>query len=335
MSDARLILSLMAADAACHDPEFLAALKPHYEIRDDGAWKEWPAPKLLEACRSADVMLIARRSPRFPEELARDRGRLKYICHCHGTIRPYLSKAHLEAGILVTNWGDEVSVVAESAMMLLLACLKQLPNLDAKVQGSPDRRVFQAYPCTLKNLAVGLYGFGPIGRHMARMLVPFEARVAVYDPYAQDIPDTIRRCGSLRELFGSCAVVSIHCGLNDATRHSVNRELLALLPQGGILVNTARGAIVVEEDLAELVREGKVLAGVDVIENERDWTASPLVGLPGAILTGHEGALGKGYPPDQAPAPRPADFVLENLRAFARGEPLKHIIRADEFDLKT
>lgn len=335
MGDARMRLSLLASDRDCHDPEFLAALEPHYQIRDDAAWKEWPQTKLLEACRSVDVVLISRRSPRFPEELARDPGQLKYICHCHGTIRPYLSKAHLEAGIIVTNWGDTVSNVAEFAMTLLLTCLRQIPTLDAKVQGQPDRRIFQAYPCTLKNLPVGLYGFGPIGRHMARMLVPFEAKVAIYDPYAKDVPDTLHRCGSLRELFERCPVISIHCGLNDATKHSVNRELLERLPQGGILINTARGGIVVEQDLAELVRAGKVLAGVDVIEDEAHWTASPLAGLPGAILTGHEGVVGKGYPPGQAPPPKPSDFVLENLLAFARGEPLKHIVRAEEFDLKT
>ena len=274
-----LKLGVFASDPYLSRPHLYEPVAADYELDIAPDWKTWSPERLLARCRGVDVILTGRGSPRLPDALVEDRGRLKYLLHLHGTIRHLVSRRHIEAGLVVTNWGDEIAGVAEGALALLLCQLKQIVTLNAFAKGGPDERIYQAFPATLSGRDVGLYGFGPIGRHMARMLEPLGARLAIYDPYASDVPPHIRRCESLRELFATCQAVSIHCGLNDQTRHSVTAELLALLPQGGIVVNTARGAIVDERALAEAVRSGRIVAGIDVIEDERNWPASPLAPL--------------------------------------------------------
>jgi phosphoglycerate dehydrogenase-like enzyme len=328
-------LGILAGDAVfktAASREFLSSL---FEVHDFSDWRSYDPVTLLEKCRSVDVVVTGRSSPRLPPGLAAHRGRLRYVCHLHGTIKHLVDKSLLEAGLIVTNWGNAVDGVAEGAMALLLCQLKQISTLNAWTKGAADERIHQTFPATLTGRDVGLYGFGPIGRHMARMLEPFEPRIAVYDPFAKYIPAQIRRCVTLRELFASCQIISIHCGLNNQTKMSVTRELLELLPQGGIVINTARGDIVDENALAELVAAKRLLAGCDVVHNEKNWTSSPLAPLPGAILTRHKIGSGKGYPPGQEPEPALPDHAKTNLRAFAEGKPLIHVVTAEEYDLKT
>ena len=331
----RLPLGITAGDAVFHTRATREFLAQHYTVHDLSDWAGQDAGALLARCRAVDVLLTGRQSFPIPLALAADPGRLRWVCHLYGSIRGLVDKRLLERGLLVTNWGDDTATVAESALALLLCQLKQLITFNAHVQGGPDRRIFHRFPATLAGRDVGLYGFGPIGRHMGRMLEPFGARVAVYDPYATAVPAGVRRCASLRELFATCQVISIHCGLNDQTRDSVTRELLELLPQGGIVINTARGGIVDEQALADLVRDGRLLAGLDVIRDEFNWPAAPVAGLPGAVLTGHSLGAGKGYPPGESPEPILPEFARRNLAAFAAGQPLINVITAAEYDRKT
>jgi phosphoglycerate dehydrogenase-like enzyme len=330
-------LGIFAKDQWFQDPEVLAQLQDGYEVHSFHNWQDFDPATLLERMRSVEIALIGRASPKFPPELAGNFGRLRYVCHCHGTIRPYVPKELITAGLITTNWGDAVDGVAEGAMAMLMCLLKQIVTLNQFTKGGPDLRIYQAYRCSLRELNVGLYGYGPIGRHMARMLEPFGAKVAIYDPYARNVPAHIRRCDNLRDLFASCQVISIHCGLNDQTKDSVTRELLDLLPQGGIVINTARGQIVDEAALGELVGAGRLLAGLDVIRDEQkwDWAGSPVAPHPGSILTHHNIGGGKGYPPGQTPKRLLPDFVVQNLAAYRQGKPLINVISAEEYDLKT
>jgi phosphoglycerate dehydrogenase-like enzyme len=332
----RISLGILADDEKFRDPYIRGHLMRHFEVHDFLDWRTYDQRTLLQKCRAVEIVLTGRGSPSLPLALARDFGKLRWLCHWYGTIRHLCDKRLVEAGLLVTNWGDAVDVVAEGAMALLFCMLKQLPALDAFTKGqATDERVPQMYPCTLKGRDIGLYGFGPIGQHMARMLGPFGPQLAVYDPYAQGLPRRIRRCATLRELFATCQIISIHCGLNKQTQDSVTRELLGLLPQGGIVINTARGGIVDEEALADFVRQGKLLAGVDVIRDEKDWAKSPLASLRGAVLTYHQIGSGKGYPPGYNPKPSLPDYIVDNLRAYRLGRPLIHVISAKIYDLKT
>lgn len=328
-------LGILSYDECMMDDEALAPLRQYYEIHDFRDWPSYDPQTLLEKCRSVEVLITGWQSPNLPVELADDKGRLRYVLHLRGSVRR-VPKALMEKGVAVTNWGNEVAGwMAEGAMTLLLCMLKQLPALDAWTRGGPDERIWQMFEPRLSSMIVGLYGFGPIGRRMAQLLEPFGASIAVYDPYAKDVPEHYRRCQTLRELFSTCHAVSIHCGLNDTTRLSVTRELLELLPQGGIIINTARGWIVDEAALAELVEQGRLVAGIDVIHDETDWTRSPLAKCRGVVLTRHSIGLGKGFPPDKRPKEKLPDYAMHNLLSYAQGQPLMYEVPLEEYDLKT
>ncbi len=325
-------------DAESWDLTPLRQALPEAELVTCPDCRNWSPAEYAERCRGFDAVIATRSTPPLPEELVGQRGRLRLYAYCHGSVKHYVAKALIDDGLLVSNWGDQVAGVAESALCLVLACLKQLKNLDRFIRAdwSNDRRVFSDFPATLEGRDVGLYGFGPIGRHMARMLVPLGPRIAIYDPYATEVPDGIRRCASLEELFATCQVISIHCGLNDQTTGSVDARLLALLPQGGVLVNTARGPIVVEEDLAAALSAGRLVAGVDVITDERAWATSPLVATD-AYLTGHVLGSARRKNPDAPPRPTTLpDHVLHNLVTLARGhDDYVNLITSEIYDLKT
>ncbi|MFP4105986.1 MAG: NAD(P)-dependent oxidoreductase [Phycisphaerae bacterium] len=328
-------LVIAAEDTHLAHPDNLATIPDAYDVRVLSNCRRLPEEDLLAALRSAEVVITGRKSPRMPDALIRDRGKLKWLCHLHGTIRHLVSKECLAAGLMVTNWGTSQRPVVEGALAMLLAQLKQLPAMDRFYKTGEDERVPQGYLPQVRGLDVGLYGFGPLGRQMEWLLRPLGAKVAIYDPYATDIPDGVRICSTLRELFETCAVISIHCGLNDQTRDSVTRELLELLPQGGLVVNTARGKIVDEEALAELVGKKRLLAACDVIRDEGNWPGSPLAKHPAAMLTGHRVSLGKAVPAGTRPLKPIPQFALDNLKRYAAGEDLQDVIPPEIYDLKT
>ncbi len=328
-------LAILAEDPFMRAPENLRRIPDAYEVHDYSSWRSWSAEQLLDRIRQVEVVLTGRISPRLPAELATDPGKLRWLCHFFGTVRHLLQREHIEAGLLVTNWGNARRPVAEGAVALLLAMIKQIKQLDRYCTTGQDRRIWQHYYPTLPDMRTGIYGLGPIGKHLARMLQSLGANLSYYDPYAEDVPPEMRRCDSLDELFECSDAVVVICGLNDQTRGSVGRDLLEKLPQGGVLVNVARGPIVVEDELAELVAAGRILAGCDVIADESNWPESPLAGLDGCLLTRHRVGRGKGYPPDREPLRPIPDYVQENLRAYADGTEMIFTISAPLYDLKT
>jgi phosphoglycerate dehydrogenase-like enzyme len=328
-------LAILAEDPFMRAAENLRRIPEAYDVHDFSSWRDWSRQELLDRIRQVEVVLTGRISPRLPDALADDPGELRWVCHFYGTVRHLLRREHIESGLLVTNWGNARRPVAEGAVALLLAMLKQIKQLDRYCTTGQDRRIWQHYFPTLPQMRTGLYGLGPIGQHVARMLLALGANLCYYDPHAEHAPPELTRCDSLDELFESSDAVVVICGLNDQTRGSVGRDLLEKLPQGGVLVNVARGPIVVEEELARLVAAGRILAGCDVIEDESSWPDSPLAGLEGSVLTRHRVGRGKGYPPDKEPLRPIPDYVLDNLRAYANGGQMIHAIPAPLYDLKT
>lgn len=297
----------------------------------------WDEAELLERLRGVTAVVTGRQSPQLPDGLIDDPGAFRTLIHCHGGVRHRISEAHIRAGMTVTNWGESIGGVAEGAIALLFACLKQLPSLHAwaMTDKTDDGRIYQNYSGSIRGAKIGLYGFGPIGRHMERMLRGFEPDLAIYDPYAKQIPEGVTVCRTLEELFDRSDIVSIHCGLNDATRDSVTGDLLDRLPQGGILINTARGAIVDEQALASRLHAGRLLAGLDVIRDEPHWSASPCAGSPHVIFGAHRSSGGKGPEPHLAGPRLLPDFVVANIHAVINHTPLVNVVTAEEYALKT
>lgn len=290
--------------------------------------------RIAAEIRAADVLITCHGSVAVPPEIVRDRGALRYLCHLHGELREFVPLPLIDTGVAITNWGPgPAELVAEGAMVLLMAVLKDLHRQILNVRADGWKLDRDGYGGTLAGMPVGIYGAGFIGLRFIELIRPFKPIISVYDPYASSIPVDCNRAGSLRELFASSYAIVIHAGLTDETRGSVSADLLALLPDSGIIVNTARGDIVDQEALFAEIARGRLRAGLDVLQEPDDLPAGhPARCYPGCILTAHN--IGCGWPTDGRGGGK-LDFshaiCLENLGRFLRGEPLKYPMTRERY----
>lgn len=281
-----------------------------------------------ELIRACDVLLLGWNSMPVPVAIEGERGSLRYICNITGEMKAWVSSSLVDSGLTVTNWGDApAGVVAEGAMTLLLATLKDLRLRTQHIQ----RGGWQLDPNfsggTLNGLNVGVYGCGLIGRSFIEMIRPFRPVLRVFDPFLVDLPTGCTRVASLAELFDASEAVVIHAGLNPDTRGSVSADLLRRLPIHGILINTARGAIVDQEALFAELASGRLRAGLDVLEPDTLPEDHPARTWENCILTAHQICCGR--PTEGLPSTRLESMhqnCLDNLRRFASGAPLRFVI---------
>ncbi|MEI6518943.1 MAG: NAD(P)-dependent oxidoreductase [bacterium] len=307
-----------------------------FEIIENGAGLD--EAQLLSKLRTADVLLGAWGSLRLPEVLGADPGKVRYLCCVTGGVRGFVSPTHIDAGLPVTNWGDQSAhPIAEGAMCLLLAVLKGLHANIVSVRSGGGVDTLHRGGGTLRGLNLGIYGFGAIGRRFAELVRPFGCVLRVFDPFVSDFPDYVTPVASLDALFRQSEAVSIHAGLTAETRGTVTAGLLALLPRHGILINTARGDIVDQDALFRELASGRLRAGLDVLsEPERLSANHPARQWPNLIWTCHD--IEREWPTDsESPQKLHAmhDICLDNLRRFRDGQPLRFVMDRRRFELST
>ena len=284
--------------------------------------------QLAEIIRQHDVLLTARGSVAVPSALADDPGGLRYICHIAGTVRGCIPLELIEADIPVTNWGDApAQALAEGAMALLMAAMKDLHHHILCQRQGVAATQSSAPGGGLEGTNVGIYGLGVTGLRFIEMLRPLRPVIRFYDPYVGEVPEDCLRVDSLEALFSQSQIIVIHAALTDETRHSVSANHLAMLPDHGIVINTARGAIVDHDALFAELLAGRLRAGLDVTDPEPLPPDHPARQLPNCIITPH--CVGAGQFPGADSPPRLDrihEVCLDNLRRFAAGEPLRFVM---------
>ena len=200
-------------------------------------------------------------------------------------------EAARERGVWVANVPDYgTEEVAVHALSMALALLRHLQLYDRDVKGGRWHPASTGPLFRLKNLTLGVVGLGRIGGTFARRASPWFGRTLGCDPYleADAWPAPRVERASLEEVFSESLVVSLHPPLTEETRGFIDRDLLGRMPEGGYLVNTARGGLVVMDDLLWALEEGP-LAGValDVLPQEPPPPDHPLLSNSNVILTPH------------------------------------------------
>jgi D-3-phosphoglycerate dehydrogenase len=229
-------------------------------------------------------------------------------------------------GIPVCNVPDYcVDEVADHTLAFILAATRQVTANSEFVRGG---RWGLAVPLAgmraLRDLTVGVVGFGRIGREVVRRLLPFKCAVRVFDPVAgaADVEAAgARPAGSLDELLPACDVLTLHCPSTARTRGMLNRDALAKLRPGAVLVNVARGDLVDTAALVEALRGGRLAAAaLDVCDPEPIPAGHPLLGLPGVNLSAHVASASPS-------AVRKLRETAAGIIARAvRGEPLPNVV---------
>jgi D-3-phosphoglycerate dehydrogenase / 2-oxoglutarate reductase len=214
--------------------------------------------------------------------------------------------------------------VADQTLAFILAATRSVPANSSAVHGG---RWGLAVPLdqmrTLRDLQVGVVGFSRIGRAVVQRLLAFGCKVLVHDPVVS--ADQIESAGcvsrSLNDLLATSDIVTLHCPSTATTRGMINRESLARMKRGVIVVNVARGDLVDTAALVDALREGHVsVAALDVFAPEPLPAGHPLLGLDNAILAAHIAST-------SVRAVRTLRETAAGIVAKAiRGEPLPNIV---------
>ncbi len=228
-----------------------------------------------------------------------------------------------ERAIVVTNVPEYgTPTVAQATFALLLELTNHLGHhaqtvREGRWSASPDF-CYWDYPLVeLAGLTLGVVGLGRIGRAVARIALAFGMTALAYDRYPpQPVPDEVRLV-DLDALFRQSDVVTLHCPLTDENRGLVNAARLGLMKPTAFLLNTARGGLVVDDDLARALDEGRLAgAGLDVLSVEPPPRDHPLLTARNCLVTPHIAWA------TRAARARLIHTAVENIRAFLGGQPV-------------
>ena len=228
-----------------------------------------------------------------------------------------------EKGIPVANvptYGT--ASVGQFAIALLLEICHHIGHHDASVHAGNWERCadwcYWDYPLIeLAGKAMGIIGFGRIGQTTGRIARAMGMEVLAYDSHPSDAGRAIAEYVDLDALLARSDVVALHCPLFPETEGIINRETIAKMKDGAILLNNSRGPLVVEQDLADALNAGKLAAaGLDVVSTEPIRGDNPLLKAKNCIITPHI-----SWAPKES-RQRIMDCAVSNVKAFLAGSPV-------------
>lgn len=277
-----------------------------------------------------EVLVTCWRTPPLPSRLPPN---LRYVCYLAGSIKRHISREHIAAGLLVSNWGGSISrIVAEWALFHILSCLRRATHWTLAMHREGGWKSGDTETASLFGRRVGLHGFGQVARELIHLLQPFECTLSAYAPdvdAATEARHGIKRAASLEALFADNEIVVELAPLIPETTGIVTEKLLRLIRPGGVFVNVGRGAVVDEAALLRVAQEGKIAVGLDVFTVEPLPLDSGFRGLPNVTLTPHLAGPTTDRRRDAG------EFALHNLRAYATDQPLQAVINTRVYDTST
>ncbi|KJL34778.1 hydroxyacid dehydrogenase [Microbacterium azadirachtae] len=274
-----------------------------------------------DALADVEVLLTGWGAPVVDARLLEHAPHLRAVLHGAGSVKHLISPDAWRRGITVVSAAAaNADPVAEIAAAQIVLAARGVHAARRRYRAERRRAAADA-ASGARGRTVGLVALGEIGRRVAERLRGSGFRLVAADPFAQseDAAALGVELVELDELFAIADVVSLHAPLLDATTGMIDARLLRRMPERATLVNTARGALIREEDLIEVWRERPDLTALlDVTVDEPPRADSPLWGLENVELTPHvAGSMGE----DRAAMGR---LVAEELARFATGQPLRH-----------
>lgn len=231
-------------------------------------------------------------------------------------------------GIVVTNIpAYSTSSVAQMVFAHLLNITQRVgyyadENKQGRWTNSADFCYWDTPLVELDGKKMGIVGFGNIGQATARIAQAFGMEVCVVTSKEQSALPAGMKKMELDELFASCDVVSLHCPLTSTTKEMVNANRLKLMKPQAILINTGRGPLINEQDLADALNEGRIAAaGLDVLSVEPSQKDNPLLGAKNCFITPHIAWATKEA------RTRLMNIAVENLKAYQEGHIINNVAK--------
>ncbi|UJF23482.1 D-2-hydroxyacid dehydrogenase [Shewanella sp. OMA3-2] len=303
--------TLNPGDLSWHELSELAPCQVHdHTLADD----------VVSRCQAAEIILTNKTS--ITADILKQLPDIKYIgVLATGTNVVDLAYAKLR-GIIVTNvpaYGPDA--VAQMVFAHILHHTQQVALHDKAVKqglwaGQRDFCFTLSPLMSLKGKVLGLIGFGDIAQHVAQIGLAFGMKVLVHTPKAKaGLAQGIAWC-ELAVLLPKAQFLSLHCPLTEVTHHMIDASTLAKLPSNALIINTARGDLINEQDLADWLNQDKGFAAVDVLSSEPPQIGNPLLSAKNITITPHIAWATKEARQNLM------NIAVNNCRQFMLGEPV-------------
>jgi glycerate dehydrogenase len=281
-----------------------------------------PSDKILERSAGAEV-LITNKTP-LTEETINHLPNLKYIGVLATGYNVVDTIAAKKRNIIVTNVPaySTISVAQLVFALLLELCHHVQKHSDSVMVGKWAKSAdfcYSDFPLIeLSGKTMGIIGFGNIGKKVADIATVFGMNIIAASRHHTDQSDRKNfRWAEINELLELADVISIHCPLTPETKGLINSESLKRMKSSAFLINTSRGPVVVEHDLADALNKGIIAgAGIDVLSNEPPAKDNPLFKAKNCLITPHIAWATKEA------RIRLMDIAVNNLAAFINGKPI-------------
>jgi phosphoglycerate dehydrogenase-like enzyme len=296
----------------------IAAVAPDAAIVDAG--QERIATELL----NADIFCGHCKVP-VPWDEVVDQGRLQWIQSSAAGMDHCLVPSVIASDITVTSAsGVLADQVADHTLALLTALLRSLPTF---WEAQKKREFIRRPTRDLHRARIGIVGLGGNGRRLAEVFSVFRTTILATDWFPENKPACVAEllpADALDDILPRIDILVLAAPLNSHTFHMIDARRLALLPQGAILINMARGKLVAENDLADAIESGHLAgAGLDVTEQEPLQPESRLWDLKNVIITPHVGGQAATRIDDMT------NFFCDNLARYRAGRPLRNLVVKD------
>lgn len=290
---------------------------PIHKLGDVTIYDRSQPEEIVERAKDAEVLLVNKVV--LSEAILDQLPNVKYI----GVMATGFNNIDIEAArkhnITVTNvkaYGP--ASVAQQTFALLLALVNHAELHSQSVYAgewvaSPDFCYWKTPLTELAGKTMGLIGLGDIGSQVAKIALAFGMKVITYRKHPEQTEGI--EMVSLNEIFTKSDVLSLHCPLTDETKEIINKERLLQMKQTAFVLNTGRGPLINETDLAEALHNGTIAgAGLDVLSTEPPKADNPLLSAPNCIITPHV-----AWATFEA-RKRLLQMVADNLESFMNGE---------------
>jgi len=293
-------------------------------------------PEFRSHLKDAEALITTWDSPRFSDDLTTMAPRLRVIGHCGGEVKSRFPSSLFER-LTITNASAPMSrPTAELGAALLLYSARNVDFYrqemakrsnqiyeDVHLHGSSESLIGQT---------VAMIGFGRIGRALVDLLIGFDMKWLVHDPYAEQSLSRKYpvRFVSLKELLPKAHLLVLTAALTEQTCGMLGRKQLAALPDGATVINIARGGLIDLEALKMEVSQGRLRCAIDVTDPlEPLPVGHPLRNMKGAVMTPHVAGSGRQVREDIA------NVVLDDLERFFRGKPVLNRVTTAMLDRMT
>ena len=308
--------------------EVLDYLEENFNVKYNTLGRNFKPEELKENLKDIDLVLTGWGVPSFGDDMLEGNDRLKMIASTGGSVADIVDAGVYAKGIKVCSGNYYYAEsVAEGTAAYIMACLRNIPDdvneLRAGGWQNPDLQATQG----LLDQEIGIISCGAISKILMQMLQVFRCSFKVYSNHPID-PEFLKSVNakqvSLEEVLKTCHIVSLHSSLNEKTRGMLGREEFEMMQEDSVFINTARGAIIRQDEMTEvLASRPKMRAVLDVFDGEPLRVDSPLRQLPNVYCIPHRG----GPTIDRRKYIGMA--MVRELLHFVNGEPLEHEIAQD------